>query len=187
MGSPPRCFGCGATRRIRDWSRQMAFLRSVPAPMNKNSRSLLWIDAHLEYRSSTMKHLLYALPRLRAEGLEIKNSSDTSSSKSDGLRRPVHALGFRHCSLGHRRRFAEFHFRRHPCVGGTADLRPYAAQRIRTDMGMCSGLLLEPGGCHTRVTFNLGKPQKMYRKLHRVHARKPELIPAWCNARGTSG
>lgn len=40
--------------------------------MNKNSRSLLWIDAHLQYRSPTMKHLLYALPRLRAEGWEIK-------------------------------------------------------------------------------------------------------------------
>ena len=40
--------------------------------MSTNPRSILWIDAHLEYRSPTMRHLLYALPRLRAEGWEIK-------------------------------------------------------------------------------------------------------------------
>ncbi len=40
--------------------------------MNSCPRTVLWIDAHLEYRSPTMRHLLYALPRLRAEGWEIK-------------------------------------------------------------------------------------------------------------------
>ena len=40
--------------------------------MNDESRTLLWIDAHLEHRSPTTRHLLYALPRLRAEGWRIQ-------------------------------------------------------------------------------------------------------------------
>ena len=40
--------------------------------MSENRRSVVWIDAHLEYRSPTMRHLLYALPHLRAEGWEIR-------------------------------------------------------------------------------------------------------------------
>ena len=40
--------------------------------MTTNPRSILWVDAHLEHRSPTMRHLLYALPQLRAEGWEIK-------------------------------------------------------------------------------------------------------------------
>jgi glycosyltransferase involved in cell wall biosynthesis len=39
---------------------------------NAPRKSLLWIDAHIEYRSPTMRHLLHAIPRLRAEGWEIK-------------------------------------------------------------------------------------------------------------------
>ena len=39
--------------------------------MNENSRTVLWIDANLEHRSPTMRHLLYALPRLRAEGWKV--------------------------------------------------------------------------------------------------------------------
>ena len=35
-------------------------------------RSVLWVDADIEHRSPTMRHLLHALPRLRAEGWEIK-------------------------------------------------------------------------------------------------------------------
>lgn len=39
--------------------------------MSANPRSILWIDAHLEHRSPTMRHLLHALPRLKEEGWEI--------------------------------------------------------------------------------------------------------------------
>ncbi len=35
-------------------------------------KRVLWIDAHLEYRSPTMLHLLHALPHLRAAGWEVE-------------------------------------------------------------------------------------------------------------------
>ena len=40
--------------------------------VNPSPRSILWVDADIEHRSPTMRHLLHALPRLRAEGWEIK-------------------------------------------------------------------------------------------------------------------
>lgn len=40
--------------------------------MSDESRTVLWIDAHLELRSPTMRHLLHSLPRLRAEGWTVK-------------------------------------------------------------------------------------------------------------------
>ena len=40
--------------------------------MSDGTRTVLWIDAHLEYRSPTMRHLLHSLPRLRAEGWTVK-------------------------------------------------------------------------------------------------------------------
>lgn len=40
--------------------------------MIPNPKTVLWIDPHLEHRSPTMRHLLYALPHLRAEGWKIK-------------------------------------------------------------------------------------------------------------------
>lgn len=46
--------------------------RSVFEDMSENPRTLLWIDAHLEFRSPTTRHLLYSLPRLRAEGWVVK-------------------------------------------------------------------------------------------------------------------
>jgi len=44
----------------------------VSTPPHPPRKSVLWVDAHIEHRSPTMRHLLYALPRLRAEGWEIK-------------------------------------------------------------------------------------------------------------------
>ncbi len=45
----------------------------MDSPTAKPSlRSVLWVDADIEHRSPTMRHLLHALPRLRAEGWEIK-------------------------------------------------------------------------------------------------------------------
>lgn len=40
--------------------------------MSDESRTVLWIDAHLEFRSPTMRHMLHSLPRLRAEGWTVK-------------------------------------------------------------------------------------------------------------------
>ncbi len=40
--------------------------------IHREKRSVLWVDAHLEYRSPTMRHLLYALPQLLEHGWEIK-------------------------------------------------------------------------------------------------------------------
>ena len=40
--------------------------------MSDDSRTVLWIDAHLEFRSPTMRHLLHSLPVLRAEGWKVK-------------------------------------------------------------------------------------------------------------------
>ncbi len=40
--------------------------------MSEMKRTVLWIDPHIEYRSPTMRHLLHALPHLRAAGWEVK-------------------------------------------------------------------------------------------------------------------
>ena len=45
---------------------------SALLPQLAGEKTILWVDPHLEYRSPAMRHLLYALPRLRAEGWKIK-------------------------------------------------------------------------------------------------------------------
>jgi len=44
----------------------------LPATNMTANKTVLWIDPHLEYRSPSTKHLLYALPRLRAAGWKIE-------------------------------------------------------------------------------------------------------------------
>jgi glycosyltransferase involved in cell wall biosynthesis len=49
-------------------------------------RSVCWIDAHLEYRSPTMVHLLHALPHLRDAGWEIEAWCLGSDAPRDQVR-----------------------------------------------------------------------------------------------------
>jgi hypothetical protein len=44
-------------------------LTATNMPENK---TVLWIDPHLEYRSPSTKHLLYALPRIRVAGWKVE-------------------------------------------------------------------------------------------------------------------
>ncbi|MEO6741100.1 MAG: glycosyltransferase family 4 protein [Chthoniobacteraceae bacterium] len=44
---------------------------SITRLLFARSHSVLWVDAHLEFRSPAMQHLLYALPHLRSEGWDI--------------------------------------------------------------------------------------------------------------------
>ena len=49
-------------------------------------RSVCWIDAHLNYRSPTMVHLLHALPYLRDAGWEIEAWCLRSDAPRDQVR-----------------------------------------------------------------------------------------------------
>ncbi|HEY5892631.1 MAG TPA: glycosyltransferase [Chthoniobacterales bacterium] len=40
--------------------------------LDAERKSVLWVDPHLEYRSPSTKHLLYSIPKLKAEGWEIR-------------------------------------------------------------------------------------------------------------------
>lgn len=51
-----------------------------------SARSVCWIDAHLEYRSPTMVHLLHALPHLRTAGWEIEAWCLRSDAPRDQVR-----------------------------------------------------------------------------------------------------
>ena len=53
--------------------------------MSKPERSILWIDANLEHRSPTMRHLLHALPRLREEGWKITARCLRSDAPRDAV------------------------------------------------------------------------------------------------------
>jgi len=53
--------------------------------MSRETRSVLWIDPHLEYRSPSMQHLLHALPQLRAAGWKV----EAWCVRSDALREDV--------------------------------------------------------------------------------------------------
>jgi len=58
---------------------------------NPHLKSILWIDPHLEYRSPTMKHLLYSLPYLKKQGWTIKAwclRSDIPPSQVEQVRLP---------------------------------------------------------------------------------------------------
>jgi glycosyltransferase involved in cell wall biosynthesis len=55
-------------------------------PNGLSRKSVLWIDAHLEFRSPTMQHLLYALPHLRAAGWEVEAWCLRSDASPDEVR-----------------------------------------------------------------------------------------------------